>query len=93
MLNIILLGYAHSLISSCIIAKACETNIHVISVKGDAQPHYTLIAGCMAKMHQKFEPLFIQVLIICDEKILSGETCLLSIEFTQTPTLNTGGRV
>ena len=72
MLNIILLGYAHSLISSRIIAKACETNIHFISMKGDVQPHYTLIGGCMAKMHQKFEPLFIQVLIICDEKNLIG---------------------
>ena len=72
MLKIILLGYAHGLISSRRIAKACETNIHFMSVSGDVQPHYTSIAGFVAKMHDQIEPLFTQVLMICDEEDLIG---------------------
>ena len=72
MLKIILLGYAHGLISSRRIAKACETNIHFMSVSGDVQPHYTSIAGFVAKMHEQIEPLFTQVLMICDAEDLIG---------------------
>nr|WP_235956587.1 transposase [Pseudoalteromonas galatheae] len=72
MLKVILLGYAHGLISSRRIAKACETNILFMSVSGDIQPHYTSIAGFVAKMHEQIEPLFTQVLMICDEEGLIG---------------------
>ncbi|MGI2178012.1 transposase [Shewanella frigidimarina] len=72
MLKIILLGYAHGLISSRRIAKACENNILFMSVSGDVQPHYTSIAGFVAKMHEQIEPLFTQVLLICDEEGLIG---------------------
>ena len=70
MLKIILLGYAHGLISSRRIARACETNIMFMSVSGDVQPHYTSIAGFVAKMHEQIEPLFTQVLMICDAEEL-----------------------
>ncbi|MEZ8188268.1 transposase, partial [Shewanella sp. 5S214] len=72
MLKIILLGYAHGLISSRRIAKACENNILFMSVSGDVQPHYTSIASFVAKMHEQIEPLFTQVLMICDEEDLIG---------------------
>ncbi len=72
MLKIILLGYAHGLISSRRIARACETNIMFMSMSGDVQPHYTSIAGFVAKMHEQIEPLFTQVLMICDEEELIG---------------------
>ena len=70
MLKIILLGYAHGFISSRRIARACETNIMFMSVSGDVQPHYTSIAGFIAKMHEQIEPLFTQVLMICDAEEL-----------------------
>ncbi|MFT4747877.1 MAG: hypothetical protein ACI8XG_001961 [Congregibacter sp.] len=54
------------------IAKACETNIHFMSVSGYVQPHYTSIEGVVAKMHEQIEPLFTQVLMICDEEDLIG---------------------
>ncbi|MBQ4798863.1 transposase [Pseudoalteromonas sp. MMG006] len=72
MLKIILLGYAHGFISSRRIAKACERNILFMSVSGNIQPHYTSIAGFVAKMHEQIEPLFTQVLMICDEEGLIG---------------------
>ena len=59
MLKIILLGYAHGLISSRRIAKACETNIHFMSVSGDVQPHYTSIAGFVAKIYEQIPRFFI----------------------------------
>jgi hypothetical protein len=43
-----------------------------MSVSGDVQPHYTSIAGFVAKMHQQIEPLFTQVLMICDSEDLIG---------------------
>ncbi len=72
MLKIILLGYAHGLISSRRIVKACESNIWFMSVPGDVQPHYTSIAAFVAKMHEQIESLFTQVLMICDEEGLIG---------------------
>ncbi|WP_249118527.1 transposase [Pseudoalteromonas sp. NEC-BIFX-2020_015] len=76
MLKVILFGYAHGLISSRRIAKACETNVLFMSASGDIQPHYTSIAGFVAKMHEQIEPLFTQVLMISDDEDLIGRNML-----------------
>ena len=60
MLKIILLGYAHGLVSSRRIAQACETNITFMSLSGDVQPHYTSIASFVSKMSEQIAPLFTQ---------------------------------
>ncbi len=72
MLKIILFAYSRGLISSRKIANACETNITFMSLSGDVQPHYTCIAGFVAKMKDQIEPLFTQVLLICDREGLIG---------------------
>ena len=72
MLKIILFGYSRGLVSSRRIAEACETNITFMSLSGDAQPHYTSIASFVAKMSEKIEPLFTQILMICDKEGLIG---------------------
>ncbi|MDA7747316.1 transposase [Psychromonas sp.] len=72
MLKIILFGYSRGLVSSRRIAHACETNITFMSLSGDEQPHYTSIAGFVAKMKDQIEPLFTQVLMICDREGLIG---------------------
>ena len=41
-------------------------------IAGDVQPHFTSIAAFVAKMHEQIEPLFTQVLMICDEEDLIG---------------------
>lgn len=69
-LKIILLGYAHGFIRIRRITKAFETNILFMRVSSDIQPYYTSIAGFVAKMHDQIEPLFTQVLMICDEESL-----------------------
>jgi transposase len=72
MLKIILFGYSRGLVSSRRIAQACKTNITFMSLSGDEQPHYTSIASFVAKMKDKIEPLFTQVLMICDREGLIG---------------------
>jgi transposase len=72
MLKIVLFGYSRGLVSSRRIARACETNITFMSLSGDVQPHYTSIAHFVANMKNKIEPLFTQVLIICDREGLIG---------------------
>jgi hypothetical protein len=59
-------------VSSRRIAQACETNITFMSLLGDEQPHYTSIASFVARMKDKIEPLFTQVLMICDKEGLIG---------------------
>ena len=72
MLKIVLFGYSRGLVSSRRIANACETNITFMSLSGDEQPHYTSIASFVAKMKDQIEPLFTQVLMICDREGLIG---------------------
>ena len=72
MLKIILFGYSRGFITSRRIANACETNITFMSLSGDTQPHYTSIASFVARMKDQIEPLFTQVLMICDKEGLIG---------------------
>lgn len=72
MLKIILFGYSRGFISSRRIANACETNITFMSLSGDVQPHYTSIASFVTRMKDQIEPLFTQVLMICDREGLIG---------------------
>ena len=43
-----------------------------MSLSGDAQPHYTSITSFVARMKDQIEPLFTQVLMICDKEGLIG---------------------
>jgi len=72
MLKIILFGYSRGYITSRRIANACETNITFMSLSGDVQPHYTSIASFVARMKDQIEPMFTQVLMICDKEGLIG---------------------
>jgi len=72
MLKVILFSYSRGLISSRRIADACATNITLMSLSGDVQPHFTSIAAFVSKMSEQIAPLFTQVLMICDEEGLIG---------------------
>jgi hypothetical protein len=43
-----------------------------MSLSGDVQPHFTAIASFVARMKDQIEPLFTQVLMICDKEGLIG---------------------
>jgi len=53
MLEVILFSYSRGLISSRRIAQACATNITLMSLSGDVQPHFTSIAAFVAKMSEQ----------------------------------------
>lgn len=72
MLKIILFAYSRGIITSRKIALACRTNITFISLTGDVQPHYTSIASFVSKMTEQIEPLFTEVLMICEKEGLIG---------------------
>lgn len=72
MLKIILFAYSRGYISSRRIAQACQTNITFMALSGNAQPHFTSIASFVANMSDNIEPLFTQVLMICEQENLIG---------------------
>ena len=87
MLKIILLAYAHGLVSSRKIATACQTNITFMSLSGDVQPHYTSITSFVTRMNEQIAPLFTQVLMICDEEGLNKLTTTFALEAFITESL------
>lgn len=72
MLKVIFYAYSLGMLSSRRIEKACINNVTFMCLSGDVRPHFTTIAAFIAKMKDTIEPLFTQVLMICDEQGLIG---------------------
>jgi Transposase domain (DUF772) len=62
-----LIWFSIGLVTSRRIANVCATNISLMSFSGDIQPHYTSIAAFVSRKSEQIEPLFTQVLMICDK--------------------------
>jgi transposase len=73
MLKIVLLAYSRGLISSRSIERACEQNVQFMAISGDNRPSYTHIAKFVRQMADSIQPLFKQVLLICDAQGLIGK--------------------
>jgi len=74
LLKIVLYAYSRGIISSRLIAKACEENIIFMALSADTRPHFTTIADFISSMHIEIEPIFRDVLWYCDELGLIGKT-------------------
>jgi transposase len=72
MLKIIFYAYSLGMLSSRRIERACINNVTFMCLSGDVRPYFTTIAAFIAKMKDTIEPLFTQVLMICDEQGLIG---------------------
>lgn len=72
MLKVIFYAYSLGMRSSRRIEKACINNVTFMCLSSDVRPHFTTIAAFIAKMKDTIEPLFTQVLMICDEQGLIG---------------------
>ncbi len=72
MLKIIFYAYSLGMLSSRRIERACINNVTFMCLPGDERPHLTTIAAFIAQMKDTIEPLFTQVLIICDQQGLIG---------------------
>lgn len=72
LLKIVLLGYARGLTSSRSIERACRENVVFMALSGDSAPHFTTIAGFVAKLPVEITSVFRDVLLVCDAEGLIG---------------------
>ncbi|HEV2609743.1 MAG TPA: transposase [Noviherbaspirillum sp.] len=73
LLKIILYAYARGMTSSREIERACRENITFMALSGNSRPHFTTIAGFISTMHEQIMPLFLEVLLVCDDMGLIGK--------------------
>ena len=73
MLKVVLLAYSRGMISSRSIARACEQNVQFMAISGDSRPSDTHIAKFVRNLADQIQPLFKQVLMICDAQGLIGK--------------------
>jgi transposase len=72
MLKIVLLAYSRGLNTSRRIEAACRQNVLFMAISGDSQPSYTHIAKFVRELGDQIQPLFTQVLLVCDRQGLIG---------------------
>ena len=72
LLKIVLYAYTRGITSSRDIEQCCRENIVFMALSADTQPHFTTIAGFISSMTDEIAPLFLEVLMICDEMGLIG---------------------
>ncbi len=73
LLKIILAAYARGFSSSRDIEKLCRENVVFMALSADTQPHYTTIAKFIAQMDGVIQPLFTEILMVCDQQGLIGK--------------------
>ena len=73
MLKVVLLGYSRGLISSRAIERACRDNVVFIALSGDQMLAWTTIAKFVRELGDEIEPLFQEVLLVCDQLGLIGK--------------------
>jgi transposase len=72
LLKIVLYAYSRGITSSRDIEQSCRENVIFMALSADTQPHFTTIANFISGMREEIEPLFLEVLLICDEMGLIG---------------------
>lgn len=73
LLKIVLYAYSRGITSSREIEQCCRENIIFMALSADSQPHFTTIAGFVSGMNEQIAPLFLEVLLVCDEMGLIGK--------------------
>ena len=72
LLKIVLYAYSRGITSSRDIEQCCRENIIFMALSADSQPHFTTLANFISSMADEIAPLFLEVLLICDEMGLIG---------------------
>ena len=73
MLKIIFYAYSRGITSSREIERCCRENITFMALSGNSRPHFTTIAEFISTMQDEITPLFLEVLLICDDMQLIGK--------------------
>ena len=74
LLKVVVLGYARGMISSRKIERACRENVVFIALCCGQHPDHSTIAAFVSSMQEEIQPLFRDVLLVCDELGLLGGT-------------------
>jgi transposase len=72
LLKIVLLAYAHGIVSSRGMEAACRDNVQFIALSGDSQPDHSTLATFVSSLGEAVAKVFTQVLMICQRQGLIG---------------------
>jgi len=73
LLKIVLVAYSRGTTSSRRIERLCRENIIFMALSADSQPHFTTIADFISRMEEVIQPIFLQLLMTCDQAGLIGQ--------------------
>ena len=74
LIKIVLFGYSRGIISSRSLERACCENIIFMALACGQMPDHSTIAAFVSSLDNEIEPLFTEVLLICEEEGLLGGT-------------------
>jgi len=72
LLKIVLAAYAHGIVSSRGIERACQEHVTFIALCGDTAPHFTTIAHFVSTLGEDIARVFAAVVAVCDAHGLIG---------------------
>jgi len=72
LLQVVLCAYAHGIVSSRGIERACREHVTFIALCGDTAPHFTTIAHFISTLGDDIARVFAGVLAVCDRQGLIG---------------------
>ena len=74
LLKIVLLAYSRGIVSSRKIERACRENVTFMALSTAQVPDHSTLAAFVSSMKDQIHPLFVQVLLVCEEMRLLGGT-------------------
>jgi transposase len=84
LLKVILYAYSRGVTSSRSIERLCRENVVFMALSADSNPHFTTIAGFIARLDAEIVSVFRDVLLVCDEAGLIGRE-LFAIDGVKLP--------
>ena len=91
LLKVVLVAYAHGIVSSRAIEAACREHVTFIALCGDTAPHLTTIAHFVSTLGEDIAHVFGAVVAICDDEgLISHE--MFAIDGVKLPSNASKGR-
>ena len=91
LLKVVLVAYAHGIVSSRAIEAACREHVTFIALCGDTAPHFTTIAHFVSTLGEDIAHVFGAVVAICDDEgLISHE--MFAIDGVKLPSNASKGR-
>lgn len=84
LLKVILYAHSRGVTSSRGIERLCRENVVFMALSADSNPHFTTIAGFIARLDAEIVSVFRDVLLVCDEAGLIGRE-LFAIDGVKLP--------